>query len=47
MNHTTTPNLLETSGPNGKNIAARDIKKGEELTCDYTAFDLNVQEKIR
>ena len=47
MNHTTTPNLLEVSGPNGVNIAARDIKKGEELTCDYTAFDLDVQEKLR
>lgn len=47
MNHTTTPNVIEVPGPNGKNIAARDIKKGEELTCDYTAFDLDVQDKLR
>ncbi len=47
MNHTTNPNLLEASGLNGKNIAARDIKKGEELTCDYTLFDMDVLEKIR
>jgi SET domain-containing protein len=47
MNHTATPNLLEASGPNGKNIAARDITKGEELTCDYTLFDMDVLEKLR
>lgn len=38
MNHSDDPNLLE-DGNEGLNIAARDIKKGEELTCDYTKFD--------
>ena len=37
MNHSEHPNLFET--PDGKNIAARDIKIGEELTCDYSQYD--------
>jgi SET domain-containing protein len=44
MNHTTTPNLYES--PEGMNIADRDIKAGEELTCDYTLFDLDVRKKL-
>jgi SET domain-containing protein len=46
MNHSKNPNLLDAEGPNGKNIAARDIKKGEELTCDYDSFDLDVKYKL-
>ena len=41
MNHSDDPNLSE--GPNGINIAARDIAAGEELTCDYRLFDLSVK----
>lgn len=37
MNHSEDPNLIETE--DGRNIAARDIKAGEELTCDYSKFD--------
>lgn len=37
MNHSENPNLLETD--DGRNIAARDIMIGEELTCDYSKFD--------
>ncbi len=46
MNHTKTPNLLEEAHDPGINIAGRDIKAGEELTCDYTIFDLNFNQKI-
>lgn len=41
MNHSDTPNLSE--GPQGVNLAARDITAGEELTCDYRLFDLSVK----
>ncbi len=44
MNHADDPNLLEV---NGKNVAARDIEAGEELTCDYTIFDLDYRQKLR
>lgn len=44
MNHSTEPNLLE--GVDGSNIAARDIKAGEELTCDYTLFDKDIDHKL-
>lgn len=38
MNHSDDPNLRE--GPRGISVAARDIAAGEELTCDYSEFDL-------
>jgi len=41
MNHSGDPNLLEGEG--GTNVAGRDIAAGEELTCDYTSFDLSVK----
>lgn len=46
VNHSDDPNLLE--GPNGPNsdIAARDIKAGEELTCDYYNSDLDAEVKL-
>lgn len=44
MNHSESPNLSET--PDGNNIALRDIKMGEELTCDYTAFDKEASLKL-
>lgn len=44
MNHTENPNLLETR--DGNNTAIRDIKAGEELTCDYNAFDTHASVKL-
>lgn len=46
MNHSDSPNLLDVSEDVGLNIAARDIKAGEELTCDYHLFDLEVDQKL-
>lgn len=45
MNHSDNPNLLET--PGGENVAARDIKRGEELTCNYQVFDREFKNKLR
>lgn len=45
MNHADEPNLVE--GDNGVNIAARAIAPGEELTCDYSLFDLSDKFKQR
>jgi SET domain-containing protein len=45
MNHSSNPNLLEAGDPLGSNVAARDIKAGEELTCDYYAFDMDAAER--
>ncbi len=44
MNHSEHPNLLESG--DGNNIADRDIKAGEELTCDYNAFDTHANSKL-
>lgn len=44
MNHSEDPNLLET--PEGNNVALRDIKRGEELTCDYRQFDKDASKKL-
>jgi SET domain-containing protein len=47
MNHSESPNLLEGySHGESTNIAGRDIKKGEELTCNYLEFDANAREKL-
>lgn len=46
MNHSENPNLLEAGDGNAINLAARDIKAGEELTCDYNAFDTNAKFKL-
>lgn len=45
MNHSRDPNLLET--PEGMNVAGRDIKAGEELTCDYHQFDQDADSKLK
>jgi SET domain-containing protein len=47
MNHSEDPNLIEAGHGNAANIAARDIKAGEELTCNYFAFDTDVLEKLK
>ena len=50
INHSDEPNCLEvpSGGPEeGLDIAARDIEKGEELTCDYGSFDALFKEKMQ
>jgi SET domain-containing protein len=42
FNHSETPNLIDDE----TNIAARDIEAGEELTCNYHAFDLDAHRKL-
>ena len=46
FNHTENPNCLDicSSTDGDVTIAARDIAEGEELTCDYAAFDADLQE---
>lgn len=47
MNHADDPNCLDAFiGGVEVNIAARDIAAGEELTCNYYSFDLDVRGKI-
>ena len=36
MNHADKPNCIDSK--DGTTIAIKDIKKGEELTCDYSFF---------
>ena len=45
MNHSNSPNLLDTPD-NLQQIAAYDIKAGEELTCNYFTFDLHAYKKL-
>lgn len=45
MNHSDDPNLVG-SLDNLQDMAARDIEVGEELTCNYYAFDLEAAEKL-
>ena len=49
FNHSEEPNV--TSMPSGTgsediDVAARDIKKGEELTCDYRSFEAAFTEEM-
>jgi hypothetical protein len=47
MNHADTPNTgVESGAPEGVTVALRDIAAGEELTCDYRAFDGEAGEKL-
>lgn len=45
MNHSDVPNLFDTPD-NIYEVAIRDIEVGEELTCNYYAFDLHAAEKL-
>lgn len=45
MNHSDAPNLFDTLD-NIYEVAIRDIEIGEELTCNYYAFDLHAAEKL-
>jgi SET domain-containing protein len=55
MNHSDNPNLesqLISGDPlsdisNWADIASKDIEIGEEITCDYTKFDLDSKEKLK
>ena len=42
MNHSDQPNLIDGD----TNVAARDIRAGEELTCNYYVFDLDAGRKL-
>ena len=46
MNHALEPNIISNPADSGQDIAARDIKAGEELTCDYLSFDLDSVGKL-
>lgn len=42
FNHSENPNVVSEASGNGTedyDVAARDIERGEELTCDYRAFE--------
>ena len=47
MNHSDHANLIEAGNGDAFNIAARDILAGEELTCDYNAFDTDASFKLQ
>lgn len=49
MNHSGNPNTgaLPDAKPPITTVALRDIAPGEELTCDYFAFDAEAGEKLK
>lgn len=46
MNHQDKPNVLEHKDGSGRSVAAVDIPKGTELTCDYGEFDADMSHKL-
>ena len=45
FNHSDSPNCLdEDDGAGGVTVTLRDVDRGEELTCDYALFDLDLVE---
>ncbi|MBS0250397.1 MAG: SET domain-containing protein [Proteobacteria bacterium] len=49
MNHADHPNtegVHEPGSIEGYDIASRDIRAGEEITCDYRTFDAHVDRKL-
>ena len=49
MNHADDPNTAGVHEPGaieGYDFATRDIRAGEELTCDYRTFDAHVDVKL-
>jgi SET domain-containing protein len=49
MNHADEPNTAgvhERGAIEGYDIAIRDIRAGEEITCDYRTFDAHVELKL-
>lgn len=50
FNHSDNPNVLDAEVPNEKDwvvIAAKNIAKGDELTCDYRVFDADFDHKMK
>jgi SET domain-containing protein len=45
MNHSSKPNVLEAPDGSGDDLAGRDIRKGEEMTCNYWDFDVEDAKK--
>jgi len=49
MNHADNPNtegVHEPGAIDGYDVATRDIRAGEEMTCDYRTFDAHVDRKL-
>jgi SET domain-containing protein len=46
MNHSSDPNTDMHPDGTSENIAVRDVAAGEELTCDYTLFDMEWRQKL-
>ena len=46
MNHSDEANLVSTGPELELDVAVRDIEIGEELTCNYNEFDLNIAHKL-
>ncbi len=46
VNHSEKPNIIDSGGDSDA-IAARNIKKGEELTMNYRSFDADYHFKMR
>ncbi|MBP7846391.1 MAG: SET domain-containing protein [Candidatus Pacebacteria bacterium] len=44
FNHSDDPNCLDSVSDEDVTIAARDIQKGEELTCNYRVFYSNLND---
>ncbi len=50
FNHSDNPNCREEKDSKyfqGRTIAIKDIKQGEEITCDYFEFDGNAKLKLK
>src|SRR5262245_7375328 len=46
MNHSADQNEIKRDSERYENIAARDIKMGKKLTCNYHVFDPNAERKL-
>jgi SET domain-containing protein len=46
MNHSDTPNVGMNPDGSTTNLALRNIRAGEELTCDYRTFDADWKLKL-
>lgn len=49
FNHSDNPNCREEKDSKyfqGRTITTKDIKRGEEMTCDYFEFDARAKEKL-
>lgn len=46
FNHSDNPNVTDDASEEGPALASRDIEEGEELTCNYWAFDADTKNKL-